>query len=314
MNESAAYDPDELKKNEQGQLEKSARPENEQTPASEPGSGQQELISIIGHADDASSNEGPTMRVATRCGLGAVRERNDDSCLVFSSEAGGHFPMLPFGLYVVADGMGGHANGHIASKVASRVAARHILNKIYMPLLQGESAPTHPIQEVIVDAVQAANVAVYQQDPDSDSGTTLTVALVLGRRLHIAHVGDTRLYLMGDGEFKPITTDHSLVQRLQDVGQLTAEQATIYGYRHVLLRAIGQEEEVEIDTFMRLLPKKGKLLLCTDGLCGLVSDKEMQAILEQDISLKQMVDKLYDAAMSAGGYDNITAVLVDFTQ
>lgn len=316
MNESATYDPDELKKNEQDTTEKSMQSDsdNEQTVASEPGSHQRELISIIGHADDASSNEGPIMRVATRCDLGAVRERNDDSCLVFASEAGGHFPMLPFGLYIVADGMGGHANGHIASKVASRVAARHVLNKIYIPLLQSESAPTHPIQEVIVDAVQAANTAVYQQDPDSDSGTTLTVALVLGRRLHVAHVGDTRLYLLADGEFKPITTDHSLVQRLQDVGQLTAEQATIYGYRHVLLRAIGQEEDVEIDTFMRLLPKKGKLLLCSDGLCGLVSDEEMQAILEQDISLEQMVDELYNAAMSAGGYDNITAVLVEFTQ
>ena len=314
MNESATYDPDELKKNEQGQLEKSAQPENEQPLTSESESDREELISIIGQADDALSNEGPIMRVAMRCNLGAVRERNDDSCLVFVSEAGGHFPMLPFGLYVVADGMGGHTNGHIASKIASRVAARHILNKIYMPLLQSESAPAHPIQEVIADAVQAANAAVYQQDPDSDSGTTLTVALVLGRRLHIAHVGDTRLYLLAEGEFKAVTTDHSLVQRLQDAGQLTAEQATIYGYRHVLLRAIGQEEEVQIDTFMRLLPKKGKLLLCTDGLCGLVSDKEMQAILEQDISLKQMVDELYDAAMSAGGYDNITAVLVDFTQ
>ena len=314
MKESATGDPDELKKNEQGSTEKRAQPENVRMPAVEPESGQQELISIIGHADEVSSNGGPTMRVATRCDLGAVRERNDDSCLVFASEAGGHFPMLPFGLYIVADGMGGHANGHIASKIASRAAARYILNKIYMPLLQSESAPTHPIQEVIVDAVQAANMAVYQQDPESDSGTTLTVALVLGRRLHIGHVGDTRLYLLADGEFKAITTDHSLVQRLQDVGQLTAEQATMYGYRHVLLRAIGQEAEVEIDTFMRLLPKKGKLLLCTDGLSGLLSDKEMQAILEQDISLEQMVDELYDAAMSAGGYDNITAVLVDFTQ
>lgn len=312
MNELTPYDPDESGTNEQRDIEMIA-PSEYEAAVTESGSSGQELISITGHGDDAIANGVPTMRVAMRCDLGAIRERNDDSCLVFASEAGGHFPMLPFGLYIVADGMGGHANGHIASKVASRVAARHILSKIYVPLLQSESAPAHPIQEVIVDAVQAANTAVYQQDPDSDSGTTLTVALVLGRRLHIAHVGDTRLYLLADGEFKAITTDHSLVQRLQDVGQLTAEQATIYGYRHVLLRAIGQEEEVEIDTYMRLLPKSGKLLLCSDGLCGLLTDKQMQEILERDVPLAQMVDELYDAAMAAGGYDNVTAVLVDFT-
>jgi protein phosphatase len=221
--------------------------------------------------------------------------------------------MLPFGLYIVADGMGGHTNGHVASKIASRVAAHHILNKIYMPLLHNEGPPQVPIQEVLVEAVQAANMAVYEDEPEIDSGTTLTVALVLGSRMYVAHVGDSRLYLHTPEKFEAVTNDHSLVQRLQDVGQLTPEEATLYRYRNVLLRAVGQGEEVEIDTYMRLLPKKGKLLLCSDGLCGFVSDTVMNNILSRDLSPQETVTELYETALAANSNDNITAIIVDFT-
>ncbi|MCB9419285.1 MAG: serine/threonine-protein phosphatase [Ardenticatenaceae bacterium] len=252
------------------------------------------------------------LSVAFGCSVGAVRQRNEDSCLVFSTGSGGHFALMPFGLYIVADGMGGHTNGHVASKTASRVAARYILERIYLPLLHDDGGLSQtPIQEVLVNAVQAANTAVFQADLDSDSGTTLTIALVLGRRLHVAHVGDSRLYLLADNELRAVTSDHSLVQRLQDVGQ-PADDITFAQIRHVLLRAVGQVEEVEVDTYMRLLPRNGKLLLCTDGLCGPVSNEDMQKILEQNISLEQMVNDLTDAAMKAGGYDNITAIVVDF--
>ncbi|MCP4417288.1 MAG: serine/threonine-protein phosphatase [Chloroflexi bacterium] len=262
--------------------------------------------------DESSTNE-PTLWAAVRCDVGA-RERNEDSCLVFSSEAGGHFTMLPFGLYIVADGMGGHTNGHVASRIASRVAAHYILNKIYLPLLQSVGPPTQvPIQEVLLDAVQVANTAVFEDEPEVDSGTTLTIALVLGRRLHVAHVGDSRLYLQTDGKLEQISNDHSLVQRLQDVGTLTAEEATMYRYRNVLLRAVGQGEEVEVDTYMRLLPKQGKLLLCSDGLCGFVMDDVIQQVLQQDVSLPQLVDELYETALAAQSNDNVTAIVVDFS-
>lgn len=252
------------------------------------------------------------LKVVKRCDIGA-RERNEDSCLVFSSETGGHFTMMPFGLYIVADGMGGHTNGHVASKIASRVVAHHILKDIYMPLLVNDGPPQVGIREVLVDGVQAANTAVFEDEPDVDSGTTLTAALVLGNRLHVAHVGDSRLYLHTEEKFEAVTNDHSLVQRLQDVGQLTPEEATIYRYRNVLLRAVGQGEEVEIDTYMRLLPKKGKLLLCSDGLCGFVSDEIMNDILNQDVSLEKMTQDLYDAAMEAKSNDNVTIILVSFS-
>ncbi|MBE2199476.1 MAG: serine/threonine-protein phosphatase [Anaerolinea sp.] len=270
--------------------------------------------SLLGLSQLAKSEtKEPTMRVAKRCHMGAVRDRNEDSCLVFTSETGGHFPLLPFGLYIVADGMGGHKNGHIASKLASRTAARHIIEKIYLPLLNVEGVPTStPIQEVLQEAVELAHKAVYDPTEETDSGTTLTIALVLGRRLYAAHVGDTRIYLLSGDKLEVVTTDHSLVQRLQDVGQLTAEEAPFYEYRHVLLRAVGQGEEIAVDTYTRLLPKKGKLLLCTDGLCGLVADFEIAMILQQDHTVTELSDELFEAAMEAGGYDNITTIVVEF--
>lgn len=272
-----------------------------------------EPISFIRKAADHIKEPMPDIRVTKRCEVGAIRERNEDSCLVFMSDTGGSFPLMPFGLYIVADGMGGHQNGHIASKTASRLVARKIINQIYMPLLQEDNNPVQaPIQEVMTEAVQAAHLAIYNPDPEQDGGTTLTAALILGRRLYIAHVGDTRVYMKTEDKFEMLTTDHSLVQRLQDVGQLTAEEATFYQYRHILLRALGQGEEIDVDIYMRLLPKSGTLLLCTDGLCGMVPDKEIREILDQGVSLEETADNLLEAAMAAGGYDNITAILVQF--
>jgi PPM family protein phosphatase len=182
-----------------------------------------------------------------------------------------------------------------------------------LPLLQDDDKGMRTsVQEVLAQAVQKANKAVFEFDPEMDSGTTLTIALILGRRLHVAHVGDSRLYLMANDRLEPVTSDHSLVQRLQDVGQLTAEEATFYRYGHILLRAVGQADEVEVDTYMRLLPKSGKLLLCSDGLSGFVSEAEIRDILAREMSVDDMAESLFVAAMEAGGFDNITAVLVDF--
>jgi PPM family protein phosphatase len=260
------------------------------------------------------SDEEPRLRAAKRCHVGARRDRNEDSCLLYVAESGGHFASLPFGLFIVADGMGGHSDGHVASNIAMRTAAAHVLTNIYMPLLQDDNQKAKPpIQEVLEQAVQKANKAVFEHDAEVDSGTTLTIALVFGRRLHVAHVGDSRLYLLANGRLESITSDHSLVQRLQDVGQLTAEEATFYRYGHVLLKAVGQAEEVEADVYMRLLPKSGRLLLCSDGLSGFVPEAELRAILEQpDAPLQEVADKLFEAAMEMGGFDNITAVVVDF--
>ena len=255
----------------------------------------------------------PVLKVAQRSDVGVIRNRNEDSCLVFSSESGGHFPLLPFGLYLVADGMGGHESGHLASKIASRTATSHILKEIYIPLLTNDAPPDDDlIEKTMRDAVQIAHKAIYNPDPTKDGGTTLTVALLLDQELYLAHVGDSRAYWLVDGTLEAITNDHSLVQRLQDEGQLTAAEAEHYQYRNVLLRALGQEDDLDVDTYKRSLPREGKLLLCSDGLCGLVPGSKLQQIMNRPTSPHEITEQLIAAAIEAGGYDNITAIVVDF--
>lgn len=330
MNESAAFsESDKIDTDELVNREPSA--EEELATSQDPNEGREVVTGLIEHpskqeqetaiirslsgiATGAITRQEPILKVAKICHVGAVRERNEDSCLLFQSEAGGHFALMPFGLYIVADGMGGHVNGHIASKIASRTAAQSIVDNIYMPLLSDEDTGIQtPIQEVMTAAVQTANAAVFRSDPDNDSGTTLTIALILGPRLYIAHVGDSRIYLFNEGKLEPVSTDHSLVQRLQDVGQMTAEEATIYQYRHVLLRAVGQTEQVDVDTYMRRLPRAGRLLLCSDGLPTMVSDAKIEEILAQNKPVEETANNLLQVALDAGGYDNITIILVDFT-
>jgi PPM family protein phosphatase len=257
--------------------------------------------------------ENPRLRVGQICHVGAVRDRNEDSCLVFDVQMGGHFRQHPFGLYIVADGMGGHINGHEASNIAIRIAARQIVNRIYLPMLQDMDNPLQtPVQEVLVQAVEAANEAIYNPDPELDGGTTLTIALIIGRRIHIAHVGDSRAYLLRDNKLEPITEDHSLARRMQNVGYPAADDQALYNIRHVLLRAVGQGEDLQVDSYTLRLPQNGRLLLCSDGVCGLLDDPQIEDIVRQSTDPTETAEALFQAAMAAGGYDNITAIVVDF--
>ncbi len=254
----------------------------------------------------------PALRVAARSDVGAVRTRNEDACLVFAAESGGHSPLEPIGLFIVADGMGGHENGHLASKKASRAAAHFVMEQIYLPILSGKTLEPDFIESEMETAVHAAHTAITQPQP-SDSGTTLTMALLIGAQLYLSHVGDSRAYWLVDNKLKAITNDHSLVQRLQDEGRLTAQEAQNYQYRNILLRALGQEDALEVDTYVYTLPSKGKLLMCSDGLCGLVDDARLQQFMRMQLPPHLITENLVEAAMQAGGYDNITAVVVDFS-
>jgi protein phosphatase len=256
----------------------------------------------------------PVIHVVQRCHVGAIRRRNEDSCCVFVTENGGEEILPGIGLFVVADGMGGHYAGHEASRKASRLFMHHVLEKVYLPLLQrdGPSGYQEPIQEVMLRAVQVAHQSLQNPDPEKDSGTTLTAALMVGKRLYVAHVGDTRAYLVTDDSLEQITTDHSIVQRLIDAGQLTADEAIMYPQKNLLYRALGQQGSLDVDTYTRSLPKKGTLFLCSDGLWGLISDEIIREVLQRDISLAEKADTLVEMAIQAGGHDNITAIIVGF--
>lgn len=256
----------------------------------------------------------PSIQVVQRCHVGAVRHRNEDSCCVFVTENGGQETLPVIALFVVADGMGGHYAGHEASRKASRLFMRHVLEKVYLPLLQrdGPSGYQEPIQEVMLRAVQVAHQALQNPDPEKDSGTTLTSALMVGKRLYVAHVGDTRAYLVTDGTMEQITTDHSIVQRLIDAGQLTTDEAALYPQKNLLYRALGQQGNLDVDSYTRSLPKQGTLFMCSDGLWGLVPEPKIAEVLQQEMALDGKADALVEMAIQAGGHDNITVVLVDF--
>jgi len=265
-------------------------------------------------AQEAVGQSARNFRAALRTDIGLAREINEDSCLICSFDAGGHNPPVPFGLYLVADGMGGHDGGERASNVASRTAAHYLLRQVYLPLVRADILPDPSVVETILrEAVQAAHEAVHPPGYEGNGGTTLTLAMILGSVLYVAHVGDSRAYWLVEHTLRALTQDHSLVQRLQDSGKLTAEEAQDYQYRNVLLRALGQAEELEVDVYIHELPARGRLLLCSDGLCGQVPGTELEQIMNLPHLPDAIADQLIAAALGAGGLDNISAIVVEFT-
>ena len=224
--------------------------------------------------------------VGARTDVGRVREGNEDSYMV-------HEP-----LFAVADGMGGHQGGEVASELA--------LDTLKKALDGG--AP-------LVQAVQDANRTVFEkaaEDPGlAGMGTTLTAFLADGDVLRLAHVGDSRAYLFRDGALRRVTKDHTVVEQLVDKGRLTPEEAGIHPQRSILTRAIGVEGDVQVDQGSIEVRAGDRLLLCSDGLTGMIGEHDIQRILEGERDPQGAADSLVDAANQAGGQDNVTAVVID---
>lgn len=252
----------------------------------------------------------PGLTVAKISDIGQIRERNEDAYLAMDITLQNDNGLFPLGLYVVADGMGGHQKGEIASSLAAQVSAHQILHDVFLPFLSSDeqNGSRRPINEALIQAVQAANLAVYQQAPEA--GTTLTMALVFGHKAYVAHVGDSRAYIFNQATLRQITQDHSLVARLVELGQATPEEALTHTHRNVLYRAIGQAGSLEVDTYLQPFPVGSCLLLCSDGLWGMVSDEEIADILKYAPTPRQALEQMVAAANRKGGDDNITAVLV----
>jgi len=241
--------------------------------------------------------------------VGQVRDHNEDTALVFTAVQDGDDEYPGFGLFVVADGMGGHRAGEVASSLAARTAVHQITRQSYLPSLLGsERDASHPaLTEVLIDAMQAANKAVSEDVPGS--GTTLICALVLGTQAYIAHVGDSRAYALTDSGLEQITQDHSIVERLIASGQLTREEAVDHPQRNVLYRAVGQSSTLEVETHVRKIRPGEYLLLCSDGLWDLVGDEDIVDLIRAATSPQRACENLVAAANEAGGRDNITAIL-----
>ena len=220
---------------------------------------------------------------------GRVRDHNEDAFLVDDH----------LGLFAVADGMGGHQAGEVASAIA--------LEALRAAVTSGEG---------IRDAVTSANDAVYEKSTSDDRlrgmGTTLTAGtLAAGDTMLLGHVGDSRAYVLRDHELDRLTVDHSLVEELIQAGELTEAQAEHDPRRSMITRALGIEPTVEVDLYPIQVHEGDRVLLCSDGLTGMVGEDEIQQVLTEVRDPAQAAHRLVDEANSAGGIDNITVLIVD---
>jgi len=248
------------------------------------------------------------------CGqsIGKQRDHNEDCIFAFSVTIGGETSSYPLGLFIVADGMGGHQYGEVASSTAARTLAGYLLKRFLPSIANPNQSMDEAIQDLMRSAINEAQRAVTQAAPGS--GTTLTAALILGQQVTFGHVGDSRAYAVrpyGGGEI--LTRDHSLVKRLEELGQISSEEAAIHPQRNVLYRALGQGEILEPDIFTAPFPQSGHLLLCSDGLWSVVPDNNLYEIVVSSNDLQAACQKLVAAANDAGGPDNISVILVGLT-
>ena len=259
---------------------------------SDPGSTQSfapitdELIDTDATFDAGTSS---TLRWGARSDVGCVRSHNEDSYLVASP------------LFCVCDGMGGHAAGEVASAIAVETIAK--------------TGPSSANAAQLGAAIEAANAAVIDAALNGigrpGMGCTATAAYIEGTTLAIAHVGDSRAYLLHEGTLIRITRDHSYVEELVDAGEITADEARVHPNRSVITRALGSDPAMYADHFTINVEKGDRLILCSDGLSGMIPDGEIERIATMSATAQICTDNLVDAALAAGGGDNVTVIAVD---
>jgi len=224
---------------------------------------------------------------AYKTDTGRQRNANEDSYFV-------HAPV-----FAVADGMGGAQAGEVASRIAAGAFEQGVDEK---------ASAEGQLKEIAEGANRQIHDLAQKDSSRAGMGTTLTAALVRGDEVALGHVGDSRAYVLRDGQLKRLTKDHSLVEELRRQGRLTEEQAEEHPQRSIITRALGPEPEVNVDTMTYPAKNGDVFLLCSDGLTTMVSDEEIQKIMLEARTLRSAVNKLVDAANGMGGRDNITAV------
>lgn len=228
--------------------------------------------------------------------VGVVRSGNEDSFLLDCSK----------GLFIVADGMGGHAAGEVASEMAVQIVAKELGS--LRGLSDGEAAAK------MRSAIRKANAAIFDrtlaEHDKRGMGTTTTVMVLFSRRYLIGQVGDSRAYLLREGSLLQLTKDHSYVQEQVDAGLLTPEQARTHPYSNVITRCVGANEDVAPDVYFGNLEQGDVVLLASDGLTGMLEDQQIATIMGAEENPEGAVNKMIADANRRGGLDNITAIVV----
>ncbi len=252
------------------------------------------------------------LRVGTKLDPGITRKQkpNEDHLLAVHGTHTFNTDYRPYGLFVVADGMGGHANG----QEASRLAIQHIRNTIIPTLMSNVDLDSKHCKELLLEGIQHANLAIYQQNrlQGCDMGSTITAAILVGSLLTIANVGDSRTYLYRESTgLKQVTHDHSMVARMVEKGIISADEVYTHPQRNQIYRCLGETASVLIDTFSLPYKSGDTLLLCSDGLWEMVRDTRIQDILRGTLPDAPMTtQELVQAALEGGGKDNISAIVV----
>lgn len=258
-----------------------------QEPANAPGRAEVPVEGRVGA--DAVSGANEFISWGARSDVGLVRGHNEDSFLLRTP------------LFVVSDGMGGHAAGEVASSIAVETV--------------GERAPGTADDVLLGAAVEAANMAVIEAAEQGigkpGMGCTVTSILIEKNKMAVAHVGDSRAYVLRQGTLVRVTHDHSYVEELVDSGQITADEARTHPSRSIITRALGSDPDMYADHFSLEVNDGDRVILCSDGLSSMISDAEIEALAVSSASPQQAADNLVAAALTAGGADNVTVVVVD---
>ncbi|MBQ1871718.1 MAG: Stp1/IreP family PP2C-type Ser/Thr phosphatase [Lachnospiraceae bacterium] len=227
-------------------------------------------------------------------------ERPENQDYLFTSELSvGNLPNL----FIVADGMGGHAGGKLASTTATKAFVKSV-----------QKSTSEDVNEILTCAVTKANEEVIKKAKKSElegMGTTLVAATVIEDKLYVANVGDSRLYVITAGEIKQVTKDHSLVEEMVRLGELEPSKARTHEKKNVITRAIGVADEVKADIFKVSLKEEQTILLCTDGLTNMVTDDDIRKIVVTGRDVIEKAENLIGEANKNGGKDNITVVLIE---
>ena len=265
-------------------------------------------------AEHPPINGAPPFQVGHAQSVGLVRGHNEDAVFALTGALAAAGTAPEFGLFLVADGMGGHQKGERASAIAAQSVAQVIGRHVFSGLMEDtlDVTETEEFERLMHTALTNCNTNVAGVVPAG--GTTVTAALLVGGHAVVGHVGDSRAYLLESESITQLTADHSLVQRLQDKGEITAAQAENHPQRNVLLRAVGQGDGLQADVTTHAVQSGARLFLCSDGLWGSLDDEHMREIISKSADVQPACERLVRAANRAGGPDNITAILVQYDQ
>ncbi len=270
-------------------------------------------MSLSGGRQRKDSTLNLTVGALSHPGIKRQHKPNEDSLFAVQGVQTHSSQPQPFGLFVVADGMGGYAYGQEASRLAIQTIADQVLPKLF----GRRGLDDADLNSLLVDGIQAANQVVHQRNMEQHTamGTTVTAALVVDATAYMVNVGDSRIYLYCEPEgLRKLTRDHSVVAHLVETGIIKPDDIYTHPQRNQIYRSLGHEPSIEVDSFIEQLQPNDTLLLCSDGLWEMVHDSRIEQILWNIPDTSQMSRALIEAALAAGGEDNVSVIVVSATE